>query len=364
MLYLKYENPKPEIKMSKILLIEDNNEMRENTSEILHFANYVVVTAENGRVGVEKAKKENPDLIICDIMMPDLDGYGVLEMLSKYPETAGIPFVFLSAKAEKSDMRKGMNMGADDYLTKPFDEAELLNTIEVRLKRSNSFKKNYTHDITGLTQFIAEAKEFSLPISSAAEYKIRAFDKKEVLYNEGDVPVLIYLVNKGKIKSWKMSGDGKEFITGIYGPGEYFGYVALLEGTNYADSATALEDTEVALIPRHDFLSIIYSNHEISARFIKMLANDIREKEERLLGLAFNSVRSRVADALIALQKKNEVTGSIRISRDDLASIIGTSTESLIRTLSDFKQEKFIETDGREIKVVNLVGLEKARKFS
>ncbi|HTA83230.1 MAG TPA: response regulator [Bacteroidia bacterium] len=350
--------------MSKILLIEDNTEMRENTSEILNFANHVVVTAENGRVGVEKAKRENPDLIICDVMMPDMDGYEVLEVLSKNPETAGVPFIFLTAKADKSDVRKGMNLGADDYLTKPFDEKELISAIEIRLKRSNSFRKNYSRDLTGLTQFISEAKKFSLPASIASECKVRTFSKKEALYEEGDNPQMVYFVNKGKIKTWKMSGDGKEFITGIVGEGEYFGYVGLLEGTNHVDSATALEDTEVALIPQQDFLSLVYSNHEVSARFIKMLANDIREKEERLLGLAFNSVRSRVAEALISLQKKNESTGSIRISRDDLASIVGTSTESLIRTLSDFKQEKVIETDGREIRVTNMKGLEQVRKFS
>ena len=350
--------------MSKILLIEDNNEMRENTSEILALAKYKVITAENGRVGVDKAKKEKPDLIICDIMMPDLDGYEVLEMLSMQTETAGIPFIFLSAKAEKTDMRKGMNLGADDYLTKPFDETELVSAVEMRLKKSSLFKKNYSHDIKGLTQFIAEAKQFSLPISNVSDYGISSISKKEVIYNEADTPSTVYLVNKGRVKTWKMSGDGKEFITGIYTAGEYFGYVAILEGANYTDSATALEDSEVALVPRHDFLSLIYSNNEISARFIKMLANDIREKEERLLGLAFNSVRARVADALISLQKKNELNASIRIPRDDLASIIGTSTESLIRTLSDFKQEKLIETDGREIKVLNLKGLEQVRKFS
>ncbi len=350
--------------MSKILLIEDNNEMRENTSEILNFANYIVVTAENGRVGVEKAKKERPDLIICDIMMPDMDGYGVLQTLSQEPETAGVPFIFLTAKADKSDIRRGMNLGADDYITKPFDETELIDAIEMRLKRSNSFRKNYTHDISGLTQFVNEAKKFSLPGNLSTEYKIRNYPKKETLYNEGDTPSMIYLVNKGKIKTWKMSGDGKEFITGIIEKGEYFGYVALLECTDHTDSAAALEDTEVALIPQQDFFSLVYSNNEVSARFIRMLANDIREKEERLLGLAFNSVRSRVADTLISLQKKGDKTGSIRISRDDLASIVGTSTESLIRTLSDFKQEKIIETDGREIKVINLKGLEQARRFS
>mgnify|MGYP000663310654 CR=1 FL=1 len=100
--------------MKKILLIEDNMEMRENTAEILGLANYQVVTAENGKEGVRLAQAEKPDLIICDIMMPELDGYGVLHMLSKTPELASIPFIFLTAKAEKSDHRKGMTMGADD----------------------------------------------------------------------------------------------------------------------------------------------------------------------------------------------------------------------------------------------------------
>lgn len=127
--------------MKKILLVEDNKDMRENISEILELANYTVITAPNGRIGVELAGKETPDLIICDIMMPDLDGYGVLYLLSKNPATSGIPFIFLTAKAEKSDMRKGMSMGADDYLTKPFEEMELLNAVEARLRKNEIFKK-------------------------------------------------------------------------------------------------------------------------------------------------------------------------------------------------------------------------------
>lgn len=117
-------------------------------------------------------------------------------------------------------------------------------------------------------------------------------------------------------------------------------------------------------IPHHDFLSLIYSSNDVSARFIKMLANNINEREERLLGLAYNSVRARVADALISLSKKNPQGSTISISRDDLAGIVGTSTESLIRTLSDFKQDKIIETDGRSIRVTNITGLEKVMKYS
>ena len=123
----------------KILLIEDNNDMRENIAEILELASYDVETAENGKVGVVKAKKNVPDLIISDIMMPEMDGYEVLYMLSKDENTAGIPFIFLTAKADSSDFRKGMNLGADDYITKPFEEMDLLNAIESRFKRKEVF---------------------------------------------------------------------------------------------------------------------------------------------------------------------------------------------------------------------------------
>ena len=107
-----------------------------------------------------------------------------------------------------------------------------------------------------------------------------------------------------------------------------------------------------------------YGKQEVSARFIKMLVNNINEKEEQLLSLAYNSVRGRVADALMKLQKKSAPNTNLSFSREDLANIVGTSTETLIRTLSDLKQEKMIEVDGREVKILNLSGLERIRKFS
>ena len=119
----------------KVLIIEDNFDIRENIVEILELAGYTVYAADNGKVGVDLAFKHLPDIILCDIMMPELDGYGVLYMLNKNPETSAIRFIFLTAKAERVDMRKGMEMGADDYLTKPFDDMELLNAIETRLKK-------------------------------------------------------------------------------------------------------------------------------------------------------------------------------------------------------------------------------------
>src|SRR6188472_3023247 len=121
--------------MKSILVIEDNKDIRENTAEILDMAGYKTFTAENGKKGVEVALSEKPDIIICDIMMPELDGYGVLHLLKKNSATREIPFIFLTAKTERSDLRKGMEMGADDFITKPFEEIELLNAVETRLKK-------------------------------------------------------------------------------------------------------------------------------------------------------------------------------------------------------------------------------------
>ena len=122
--------------MKKILVIEDDSEMRRNIVIVLRLEQYQPIAAENGRVGVELAKREKPDLILCDVMMPELDGYGVLKALHEDTNTALTPFIFLTAKGEKEDLRSGMNLGADDYLTKPVAQADLLKAIEVRLRRS------------------------------------------------------------------------------------------------------------------------------------------------------------------------------------------------------------------------------------
>jgi DNA-binding NarL/FixJ family response regulator len=122
--------------MKKILIIEDEVEMRRNIVTVLRFEKYLPLAAENGRQGVALAKKEKPDLILCDVMMPQLDGYGVLQELRADAELALIPFVFLTAKGEKEDLRSGMNLGADDYLTKPVPKADLLRAIEARLVRA------------------------------------------------------------------------------------------------------------------------------------------------------------------------------------------------------------------------------------
>jgi DNA-binding NarL/FixJ family response regulator len=152
--------------MKKILIIEDEPEMRRNLATILRLEGYQQLTADNGRRGVELALAEAPDLILCDVMMPELDGYGVLQALRASPATEATPFIFLTAKGEKPDIRAGMNLGADDYLTKPVAKADLLNAIASRLKRSvqtatPDFKPNFDspkplETVLGLTPRVAE----------------------------------------------------------------------------------------------------------------------------------------------------------------------------------------------------------------
>jgi DNA-binding NarL/FixJ family response regulator len=127
--------------MKKILVIEDEPEMRRNITALLRYYDYEPIAAENGRVGIEAARREAPDLILCDVMMPELDGYGVLKSLQTDPSLEQIPFIFLTAKGEKDDLRSGMNLGADDYLTKPVANADLVQAIEVRLRRSEKQAK-------------------------------------------------------------------------------------------------------------------------------------------------------------------------------------------------------------------------------
>ena len=122
--------------MKKILVIEDEPEMRRNITALLRYQEYEAIAAENGRLGVEMARREKPDLILCDVVMPELDGYGVLRALQEDAKLALIPFIFLTAKGGKDDLRSGMNLGADDYLTKPIANNDLVQAIEARLSRS------------------------------------------------------------------------------------------------------------------------------------------------------------------------------------------------------------------------------------
>jgi CRP-like cAMP-binding protein len=348
--------------MKKILLIEDNEDIRNNTAEILELSNYKVFVAENGKIGVEKAIAEKPDLIICDIMMPELDGYGVFHAIHKNDNIKNTPFIFLTAKTERSDFRKGMEMGADDYITKPFTGTELLNAVDGRLKKLDLLKQELSPDLEGLQKLMQTSKGKDALQALTEHRNANSYKKKELIYSEGNHPNRLYYILKGKVKVYKTNEDGKELVTDLYSAGDFLGHIALLEGTIYKDSAEALEKTEIAIIPKEDFDEIISMNTEVAKKFIQLLAKNVSEKENLLLALAYNSLRRKVADALLKVQKKykleNNENFEIDMSRENLASIAGTATESLIRTLSDFRQEKLIDITKGNITILNKEKLE------
>lgn len=342
--------------MKRILLIEDNPDIRENTAEILELDGYEVYTAENGKLGVEMATSLKPDLIICDIMMPVLDGYSVLHLLSKNPDTENIPFIFLTAKADRSDFRKGMEMGADDYITKPFDDVDLLNALESRFKKIEQMQKKYSRNIEGLNNLVRDVGGEEELRNLTQNREKRKYKKKSEIFREGDFPLYLFYIEKGKVKTYKTNEDGKELIINLHNEGDFFGYVNLMREDSYMESASALEDSELILIPKSEFFKLIHQNRQVSQKFIKMLSDNIKENEDQLLKLAYNSVRKRVSECLLKFFEQSEDRNNkngIKISREDLSNMAGTSIETAIRTLSDFKDEKLIEISTGKIKVLN-----------
>lgn len=339
--------------MSTILLIEDNLEMADNIASILELAGYKVLRAHNGKTGAVLAQQDHPDLILCDVMMPELDGYGVLHILSSDPETAAIPFVFLTAKADKSDFREGMNLGADDYLTKPFDDLDLLRVIETRLRKRAAQAPHA--ESSGA---VNDPKDLSRILE---DRPIRTFRKKELLFMEGQHPNDLFYIRSGSVKTYRMNYDGKMLITGMHRDGEYIGYVPLLQDKPYLVNAEALEKTEVSVIPKQAFLSMMYSNKQIARMFIGILSANLSDTEKRLLEIAYQSVRQRVAGALLEIESKYSPPEKLPISlaRKDIAGMIGTAIESLNRTLGDFRDEGLIEISLNGLRIVNRPKLER-----
>lgn len=337
----------------RILVIEDNLEIRENLAEILELDGYEVMTADDGFDGASKAQKMLPDLILCDIMMPNLDGYGVLHILSRNPETLPIPFIFLTAKAEKADVRRGMSLGADDYIVKPFDETDLLTTVENKLKKFDQIG-------TGI-----RSRDTYQPLNELFQNKVlKTFNKKEAIYREGDTANNVYLLVEGKVKLIRYSDDAKEMVVDLIKPGEYFGYWSVLQDTTNSEGAETLEPSTIELIPKADFVNAIENEAGVAGTFIKMLSNNMLIKEYKIVELAYNSVRKRVANALISLADKYSISGnqpfSMAISRETLAGIAGTSIESSIRMLSEFKQDGLVDVDKANITILNYEKLKNA----
>ncbi|SNR32753.1 response regulator [Lutibacter flavus] len=350
--------------MKKVLLIEDDTVVRENTAELLELANYTVITAADGKIGVAQAKKHLPDIIICDIMMPELNGYGVLQILSKEKSTKQIPFIFLSAKTEHKDIRKGMDLGADDYITKPFDESEIFSAIESRLAKVAIYNENIAlqKDVETTTFPDNEIKTLDqLKNYFTDNVEEFTFNPGEIIYYEGDNSNYIYLIYKGVVKTYKIDEQGKELITSLNKDDDFFGFTSFTHNIPYQEAAAAIEETIAYRLTKSELQNILDKNHTVTLELIDYLSDNVAEIKEHLLEMAYSSVRKKTASTILQFSQKikKNPKENPKISRSDLASIAGIATETFIRTLSDFKKEGIIDVEGRNIKIINIEKLKR-----
>ncbi len=345
--------------MKKVLLVEDDTVLRESTAELLELSNYQVFTAPNGKSGVQVALEQMPDVVVCDIMMPEMDGYAVLNALSENEITRGIPFIFLSAKTERSDVRKGMELGADDYLTKPFEEAELIGAIESRIAKIAILR-----DLDAESASDQPAEEM---VTSLNELKNFIYDNGmdfefnlgDAIYREGDNSNTVYLVLKGVVKTHKLDEQGKELITGIHKPDDFFGLTNFTRNIPYPEYATAMEDTRCVGINKTALKEVLQNNPDLVMELMQLMSESLSEAREQLLQMAYGSVRKKTASTLLRFADKlqSNIKGPIHILRSDLAGVAGMATETLIRTLSSFKKEGLIDICDRDIRILDVDGL-------
>ncbi|MEO9572255.1 MAG: response regulator [Polaribacter sp.] len=342
--------------MKKILLIEDDAVLRENTTELLELSNYQVVNAANGVIGVKVAKEILPDIIVCDIMMPKLDGYGVLEALTNNELTKHIPFIFLSAKTERKDVRKGMDLGADDYITKPFSEDELISAIESRIAKAAILKDRREEKIV-----VEEENEEMRSLNDLKNYfddngETFHFAKDAIIYQEGNNSNYIYLIIKGLIKCHKLDEQGKHLTTALYKEDDLFGYTSFTQNLAYQESATAIQKTELVGLSKKALTDVLNKNHKVTLELIELLTGDLALVKDQLLQMAYSSVSKKTANTILKFAEKlnRKPEEQIRISRNDLASVAGIATETLIRTMSNFKKQGIIEIEGRTIRIIDI----------
>lgn len=346
----------------KILLIEDDALLRENTAELLELYDYEVIKASNGRLGIEKAKEEQPDVIVCDIMMPELDGYSVLKLLYEEENTNLIPFIFLSAKTERKDVRHGMNLGADDYITKPFSEDELISAIESRLAKAAILKENRDmrdDEDSDCSNFEIKTLD-DLKNFFDDNGELFNFQQGEVIYREGQNSNHIFLIIEGVVKCYKFDEQGKELTMSLHKEDELFGFTSFVKNIAYQETAMAIKNVELVGISKDQLKHILDNNHQVTLELIQLLTDNLKGVKDQLLQMAYSSVNKKTAATILKFAEKlnRKPDDLIKISRSDLASVAGIATETLIRTMSNFKKDGIIEIEGRNIRILDLKKLQ------
>lgn len=330
--------------MKKILIIEDDAEFLKNTIEILQLSSYEVAGCKDGRSGIRKAGEWNPDLIICDIMIPNLDGFGVLQAIRNSEVLRSVLFIFMTGRPDQDFYRKGMELGADDFLTKPFSGTELIRAVETRFKRQehlNPSERNVSVKATS-EDFYTIQQNF---INRFPEVPVR---KGSPLFEAGQTPRFICFLRTGLIRRIKTDYAGKELTTTLHIAGDFIGVAEFLNGSVYQESAVALADSYINLISVSEFAVAIKEQPGLTGHILNQFAFHAGINQELLMNLAWQDMRGKVAFALVRLHSIAQEMGlpdqAIKQSRQVIASLAGVAKESAIRVIIEFIEDGFMES--------------------
>lgn len=358
--------------MKKILLIEKNASIRSNLAQVLQLIDYEVLPVHDGNAAVDIMTSMTPDLIICDALLPLPEGLGLIQQIQNNPATKELKVMFYTPCFENPgilfDSNAGQNGFHKDFVEKLNQNGNSqLKDINSQLLYMNLLNGKDTTNIENGTALLDAGISKSQVCQSISEIllndrDINYYSKKQIIYQEGNCARNLYFIKKGKIKTYQSNDYGKQLVVDLHAENDFLGYVPLIENTNYTETAEALEDTELILIPKSEFNEILKQHLEAMKLFINLLAKNVMKKNNQMVGLAYNSLRKKVAEALIVIFRKynseNVQDFTIDINRDSLAAIAGTATESLIRTLADFKTEKLIDVKNNIIKILEVKKLE------
>ena len=194
--------------------------------------------------------------------------------------------------------------------------------------------------------------------SLSVEKSCNIYKKGQLVFFEGNRPTGLYCVNKGKVKVFQIGMEGKEQIIRLAKDSDILGYRSLISGEMYTASASVIEDATICFLPKKSFFDLLQINSELSTRMMKLLSNDLKTAEKRITGLAQKPVRERMAETILMLKEfygldSEKLTIRANLSREDIANIVGTATETAIRILSEFRTEKIINLVGKKIQIIN-----------
>jgi CRP-like cAMP-binding protein len=347
--------------MTTILLIEDDADLSNIVERILKLSHYNVVKSNNGSEALEilNLPSFKCGLILCDVTLLEIDGYALLQATRNIQAHKNTPFIFISGKVGQADIRKGMNLGADDYLGKPFSADDLLSTVSSRLEKAKTARDNWEN----LLEFESLIRDNSgLHEENEQKYfRRKILQKKDILFSEGDPAINIYYVVKGQLRISVVNDFGKEFISNIFSKGDFLAYNGLFHSTCHDGTAVANERSEVLVFRKEDFITLLTASKNVCGLFTKFLCTLLVETECRLPKMVYDSARRRVADAILMIQKKHKdekvSCNSFPITRDVISAISGVTPETTSRNLSDFRGEKLIDFARGEMIVLDTKGL-------